>query len=530
MSNSGPGIPYNVTHPPPALIGLGWMFYIVKPSDTYFEKLDQVPDFIAMATPYFLTSIVIELALFWWKYKKSSLRFNDSFSSLSAGIYQQVVKIAISPIDVITYVWVYDNLRLYDLPWDSVYTWLLGLIIMDIGYYWFHRFAHEINILWAAHSVHHSSEEYNLTTALRQSALQGPTGWMFYLPGALFIPPPVWAVHRQFNTLYQFWIHTQGFKSLGWFLDFILNTPSHHSVHHGRNRYCIDKNYGGTFIIWDRLFGTFQAETEPVVYGLTHPLQSWDPTYTQFAHYIHICKMVWKTPGIWNKLCVIFKGPGWSEGKPRLGDINDIPDVKAPWTKYDSTTTPIMSVYVFIHFLGLIVTYQIAMSGELPYFVTLVLSAHMLSALSIFGGLFDQKKWAVPAEFARLVIATLAFFVAAYIYFQQTITTTEAGETETNPLVFLYSHFVDYFLNLEYIWKVIVIAFVSFWTLSVLFVGYEMAKSTNDADKEGAKKKRAGAAKKSDSSNGSGNGKPVHTGTPNLTLRTSARLAAKSSS
>lgn len=92
MSNSGPGIPYNVTHPPPALIGLGWMFYIVKPSDTYFEKLDQVPDFIAMATPYFLTSIVIELALFWWKYKKSSLRFNDSFSSLSAGIYQQVYR------------------------------------------------------------------------------------------------------------------------------------------------------------------------------------------------------------------------------------------------------------------------------------------------------------------------------------------------------------------------------------------------------------------------------------------------------
>ncbi|XP_074051512.1 alkylglycerol monooxygenase-like isoform X4 [Macrotis lagotis] len=179
--------------------------------------------------------------------------------------------------------------------------------------------------MWAAHQTHHSSEDYNLTTALRQSVFQIYTSWIFYCPLALFIPPPVFAVHIQFNLLYQFWIHTQIIDNLGP-LELILNTPSHHRVHHGRNRYCIDKNYASTLIIWDRIFGTFEAESEKVTYGLTHPINTFEPFKVQFHHLYYMWTTFWITPGFWNKLSVIFKGPGWSPGKPRLGLSEEIPE------------------------------------------------------------------------------------------------------------------------------------------------------------------------------------------------------------
>jgi alkylglycerol monooxygenase len=150
---------------------------------------------------------------------------------------------------------------------------------------------------------------------------------MFYLPIALFIPPQLFYMHKQVNTLYQFWIHTRLIGKLGP-LEWFLNTPSHHRVHHGRNRKYIDKNYAGILIIWDRIFGTFEAEEEEVVYGLVHPLNSFDPLWTQLHHFFHMFTYARSLPGVWNKICVFIKGPGWSPGKPRLGDINDIPDVE----------------------------------------------------------------------------------------------------------------------------------------------------------------------------------------------------------
>ncbi|KAG7268167.1 hypothetical protein CRUP_002171 [Coryphaenoides rupestris] len=140
----------------------------------------------------------------------------------------------------------------------------------------------EVAFIWAAHQVHHSSEYYNLFTALRQSLTQQFTSWVFYLPMALAVPPSVFAVHIEFNLLYQFWIHTEVIRDLGP-LEWILNTPSHHRVHHGRNLYCIDKNYGGVLIIWDRLFGTFAPEKDKVVYGLVFPIKTFEILYVQLS-------------------------------------------------------------------------------------------------------------------------------------------------------------------------------------------------------------------------------------------------------
>ncbi|XP_042744478.1 alkylglycerol monooxygenase isoform X4 [Lagopus leucura] len=256
------------------------LFYVLSPSESAFRTLEEVPDYVEKSIPFFIAFIVLEFAVSWVQQHKLPGRINDGISSLSLGILSRLPDVLFRSVDLVSYIYVWNNYRLFELPWDSPWTWYLTFLGVDFAYYWFHRISHEANILWAAHQVHHSSEDYNLFTALRQSFLQRYTSWMFNLPMALFIPPSVFAVHLQFNLLYQFWIHTEVVTNIGP-LEWILNTPSHHRVHHGRNPYCIDKNYGGTLIIWDRIFGTFEAEDAKVVYGLTHPVNSFDPILLQ---------------------------------------------------------------------------------------------------------------------------------------------------------------------------------------------------------------------------------------------------------
>ncbi|KAM5204206.1 alkylglycerol monooxygenase isoform 3-T3 [Hipposideros larvatus] len=260
--------------------GFRMMFYVMKPNETSFQTLEEVPDYVKKATPFFISLILLELVISWIHKGKPSGRLDDALTSISAGVLSRLPSLFSRSIELTSYIYVWENYRFLSLPWDSPWTWYLTFLGVDFGYYWFHRMAHEVNIMWAGHQTHHSSEDYNLSTALRQSVLQIYTSWIFYTPLALFIPPSVYAVHLQFNLLYQFWIHTEVVDKLGP-LELILNTPSHHRVHHGRNRYCIDKNYGGTLIIWDKIFGTFEAENEKVVYGLTHPINTFEPFKVQ---------------------------------------------------------------------------------------------------------------------------------------------------------------------------------------------------------------------------------------------------------
>uniref|UniRef100_A0A8I3PUP0 Alkylglycerol monooxygenase n=1 Tax=Canis lupus familiaris TaxID=9615 RepID=A0A8I3PUP0_CANLF len=301
------------------------MFYMMKPNETSFQILEEVPDYVKQATPFFISLMLLELVISWILKGKPPGRLDDALTSISAGVFSRLPSLFSRSIELTTYIYVWENYRLINLPWDSPWTWYLTFLGVDFGYYWFHRMAHEVNIMWAGHQTHHSSEDYNLSTALRQSVLQIYTSWMFYSPLALFIPPSVYAVHLQFNLLYQFWIHTEVINNLGP-LELIINTPSHHRVHHGRNRYCIDKNYAGVLIIWDRIFGTFEAENEKVVYGLTHPINTFEPFQVQFHHLVYIWTTFWATPGFFNKFSVIFKGPGWGPGKPRLGLSEEIPE------------------------------------------------------------------------------------------------------------------------------------------------------------------------------------------------------------
>ncbi|XP_071239026.1 alkylglycerol monooxygenase-like isoform X2 [Salvelinus alpinus] len=272
----------------------------------------------------------------------------------------------------------------------------------------YEELARELNFLWAAHQVHHSSEYYNLSTALRQSLTQQFSSWVFYLPMALAVPPSVFAVHIQFNLLYQFWIHTEVIRDMGP-LEWVLNTPSHHRVHHGRNEYCIDKNYGGALIIWDRLFGTFAPEGDKVVYGLVHKINTYEILQIQFHYYKYLWRRFNRYKKIFNKLGVLWKGPSWKPGKPRLGDHAEVPEVTGEELPYNPSWPLALKVYVCIHGLMLLGVYQDLFESRLmlSQLTVLMMTGYILLSLTSIGFIIDQRPTASMLELLRCVLMVM---------------------------------------------------------------------------------------------------------------------------
>ncbi|KAG5856628.1 hypothetical protein ANANG_G00009940 [Anguilla anguilla] len=381
------------------------MFYLVTPNETSFQHVEEVPDYVDKATPIFLGMLVLELVLGWAKTGSLVIRINDGLTSVSAGLLSRLPLLFLRSLELSSYIYIWNNHRLLELPWDSPWTWWLAFLGVDLAYYWFHRFSHELNILWAAHQAHHSSEEYNLSTALRQSSTQQFASWILHLPLALAVPPTVFAVHVQFNLLYQFWIHTEVIRHLGP-LEWVMNTPSHHRVHHGRNRYCIDKNYAGTLIIWDRIFGTFAPEGDKVVYGLTKQINSFDPIYVQFHYYPYIWRTFWRASGVRNKLSVIFKGPGWSSGQRSPGDRRQLPKVTVKEVPYNPTLPVVLQAYVLLQFLLLLAVYTdvMAMKLILSQQTLLLLAGYIIFTLTSFGLIIDRRPNAAVVEMFRCAL------------------------------------------------------------------------------------------------------------------------------
>ncbi|XP_074594388.1 alkylglycerol monooxygenase [Brevipalpus obovatus] len=342
----------------------GYLFYLVNPSKHMFESLDQVPDYIAKTTPFFFTFLILEqLILFvkgWKRY-----RINDSLVSIAQGVLMEQSKLFLKSLIIVHYIYVHENLSIFQYE-NSIFTWIVTLLALDFIFYWFHRASHEINILWAFHQVHHSSEHFNLTTALRQSVFQVYLHCFCNIPLAMVISPPMYMVHLQLNVLYQIWIHTEFVGKLGP-LEWILNTPSAHRVHHGRNRYCIDRNYAGVLIIWDRIFGTYQAEREAVAYGLVHPIKSFDPLVIQSWNIRYIWNRLKSASSVSEKLGILFAGPGWSPGKPRLGLAEEIPEIDPiveRERKYDPEIPIWLTIYVSVHFIIILILHAVMMEQQ----------------------------------------------------------------------------------------------------------------------------------------------------------------------
>jgi sterol desaturase/sphingolipid hydroxylase (fatty acid hydroxylase superfamily) len=276
-------------------------------------------DLIAIAVPFFLLALLVELAVDWRK-GTGFYRSNDAINSLSAGILSTTTGYFTKLLPLVAWGFVLQNFAVVDMPlaWfdlsaAGVLLWVTAAIAWDFCYYWFHRFSHEISILWAAHAVHHQSEDYNLSTALRQTSTGFLFGWIFYLP--LFVigfPLEVLITVNAVNLIYQFWVHTQLVHRLGW-LDRVLVTPSNHRVHHAQNERYIDKNYGGMLILWDRVFGTFEDESdeEPVVFGVRKPLANWNPVWANLQVYDYLLFDARRAEHWRDKLAVWFGRTGW---------------------------------------------------------------------------------------------------------------------------------------------------------------------------------------------------------------------------
>ena len=267
---------------------------------------------IIFAVPVFLAMMAIEFAVD-RRRQLGVYRAADTVGSLSLGIVSQLVGVFSKLAALGIYTLVYQHAAVWKLPVDAPWVWIGALLGYDFCYYWLHRSGHEINLLWAAHGVHHSSEEYNLSTALRQTATGHLFGWIFYLPLALLgVPPLVFVVVGLVDLLYQFWVHTRLVGKLGWF-DRVFCSPSNHRVHHGQNDYCIDRNYGGLLIVWDRLFGTFveERDNEPIVYGIRGALRSFNPVWANAYGYAAMWRDIRLTRTLADKLRVLFKHPGW---------------------------------------------------------------------------------------------------------------------------------------------------------------------------------------------------------------------------
>ena len=271
---------------------------------------------IAVAVPVFFILIWIEYAI-GRRRGNSNYRLNDAVNSLSLGVLSQVVNLFTRLLRIGIYAVAFSYLAIWELPADQWWVWVAGIVAYDFCYYWNHRLGHESAIFWAAHVVHHQSQEYNLSTALRQTSSGVLLGWIFYLPMAVIgFPVEVFVVAAVVNLLYQYWIHTEQIDKLGWF-DRWFASPSNHRVHHAVNDRYIDRNYSGIFMAWDHLFGTFVEEKERCVYGTRSPLNSWDPLWANVEVYADLAKQSWVEPRWRDKLLLWLMPPGW---RPALAD------------------------------------------------------------------------------------------------------------------------------------------------------------------------------------------------------------------
>ena len=287
---------------------------------------------IIYSIPIFVISIAAEY-LYGLKVGKNTYTFNDTVVNLTLGLLSRTVQFVTKFFHIGIYTLVYQWLwQQYENPfWSSWVGFIVGILIFDFFDYWLHRAEHESAVLWAAHVVHHQSPQYNLSVALRQVTTEPFLGFLFYLPMALLgIPPMQLAMTVILVLLYQFFLHTDHIDRLGW-LEYVFNTPSNHRVHHAINDIYIDKNYGAVTMIWDRLFGTYQAETQTCRYGTVKPFLSNNPVWANVIEYVVIWKKIKVSKGWLNKFQAIVRGPGWTPQNYQDSSASEPRNVSPPY-------------------------------------------------------------------------------------------------------------------------------------------------------------------------------------------------------
>ncbi len=362
---------------------------------------------LMIASPAFLVLVMAE-KLYGWLYKKEPFRNMDMLSSLSSGYTNSIKDVLGIGVSIITYKWMVDHWAVFEIKSTPLVA-LIAFIVLDLAGYWGHRLNHQINFLWNQHLIHHSSEEFNLACALRQSISSLINFFtIFLLPAAILgVPAQIIAIIAPIHLFAQFWYHTVHIGKMG-FLESFLVTPSHHRVHHAINPEYIDKNHGQIFIIWDKLFGTFQEELPnvPPVYGITVPVSTWNPIKINFQHIWLLMKDAWRTKNVGDKFKIWFKPTGWRpadviEQYPLHNKITNPYSFK----KYNPLTTNSLIVWTWIQFLstfGLLLFFygNIAKLGIPNMFVY---GGFLMLSIYAYSELMDRNSNAIWWELVKTV-------------------------------------------------------------------------------------------------------------------------------
>ncbi|HMT53111.1 MAG TPA: sterol desaturase family protein [Saprospiraceae bacterium] len=348
-------------------------------------------------------------------------RLFDTISSLSSGITNVIKDVLGLSIVIISYGWLVDHLAIYHIQ-STILTYVLAFIGIDFAGYWIHRWSHEINVFWNRHIIHHSSEEFNLSCALRQSVSEIFALFTFtYIPMAILgIPAQVVAIVAPIQLFAQFWYHTRLIHKMGW-LEYILVTPSHHRVHHAINPEYMDKNYSQIFIIWDKLFGTFQPEKEeiPAVYGVTRAVHTWNPWIINYQHLWLLISDAWRTKSWLDKLKIWVMPTGW-----RPADVSTafpVPYTKEIYlrNKYDTIASPLFKVWAVGQLLItlLLMMFLFNNIGTIPFSSVLLYGLFLFVNIFAYTSLMDGNLIGIAAEVLKFALGIIILYINDYQWF-----------------------------------------------------------------------------------------------------------------
>ena len=387
--------------------------------------------FITYAVPVFFLMIGIEF-IFGVIKGTNNYRLNDSIAAISLGLISRLPPLLNLGIQGVVWTYVATNLNMSLMPKDSWVTWVIAFLFYDLCYYWMHRMSHEVKVLWASHVVHHQGEEFNLSTALRQTSSGWLWKWIFYIPMFMVgIPGEVFFTVAAINLLYQFWVQTEHIKTLG-ALELIFITPSNHRIHHAQNPEYIDANYGGVFIIWDRIFGTYIPERDDLkpIYGTVKPLRSWNPIWSNLEIYHQMIRDTIHTKTLKNKIKVWFSSTRWRpedvyEKFPHV--TNDLEDFE----KYDPDANRTTKFFTSVQFIinSSISTIIIFTIADQSYLQSCMLAIMLVASTTIVTSIIENKKWGYQSELVRSIFTILLFafeifdpnLLASQVFFYQSI-------------------------------------------------------------------------------------------------------------
>lgn len=360
----------------------------------------------ALLTPIALGFVLIEIGLCWY-YKKRYISFQEAVANFGTALGNQTMNVLVAAGVYVVYGFLWENYRLINSIEMNVINAVLLLLGIDFIFYWVHRWGHHINIMWAAHSPHHSAEEMNFFVALRASVTQRLFSFLFFWPLTIigFKPIDIYAM-TGLHLFISFLHHTEFIPKLWRWIEYIFTTPSHHRVHHGINFSYLDKNFGEFLIIWDRLFGTYAEEEDKVIYGMYNPPNTWNPITINFHYYTLLWKDAVAAPRWIDKIRIWFMPLGWRpQGLPPKPPLKEVTEQNQ--VRFQTTMFPFAKPYLIVHIILGVALMMLVIDPKSPWSTTerWVGSFLLWYMIINWSGIMESKRWLFTSEYLRLVIS-----------------------------------------------------------------------------------------------------------------------------